>query len=388
MKIILKRNAVSNAIAPLMCAVSGKATLTAADGILINASFPDVCTFTTFDLDKGLKITINATVIEEGSFIINAQKFSQTLRVMGGDEITLTIDNKMVATITSGKSSHKMIALSGSDFPQTPDLVSDRSFIIGQSVLKKMLSQVSFAMANNDTQRHILNGAFLKIDDNSVTAVACDSFKLAKCKRRTELVNKNTNGKDYLDYAFIVPTKTVNELIRLLDDDEDAVTQLYVTRKHIVCIIGEITFFSRLVDGEYIDFNRLIVTNHAIKSSVDRSELLGALERAALITEEKVERSVRAHVKVEFWGDLLKISAISPIGSTYDELAIDHAGNDITIAFNNRFFMDSVRSCTAEKVVLELSSPLNSMNIVPVDNNYEENGVEEVFMLLPVRTKE
>ena len=388
MKIIFKRTAVSNAVAPLMCAVSGKSTLTALDGILINASFPDVCTLTTFDNEKGLRITINATVLEEGSFIINAQKFNQTLRVMGGDEVTLTVDSKMIATISSGKSSHKMSALAGADFPAIPDLESNRSFIIGQKVLKKMLSQVSFAMGNNDHQRNILNGAFLKIDDDSITAVACDSFKLAKCRTRTELTNKNTNGKDYLDYAFIVPSKTVNEIVRLLDDDDEAVTQIYVTRKHIVCIIGEITFFSRLVDGEYIDYNRIIVTNHTISSEMDREQLLGALERAALITEEKVAGNVRAHVKLDFYGDILKVSAISAIGSTYDEVEIDHPGNDIAIAFNNRFLIDSTRACTADRVILELSSPLNSMNIIPVDNDYEKNGFEELFMLLPVRTKE
>lgn len=387
MKIIFNRSVVSNAVAPLMCAVSGKSTLTSIDGILITASHPDTCTLTTFDLEKGLRITINAKVIEEGSYIINAQKFNQILKVMDGEELTLSIDPKLVASVVSGRSSHKMSALNATDFPSIPDLTSDRSFIVGQGVLKKMFSQVSFAMGNND-QRTILNGTYVKVDDDSITMVACDSFKLAKCKRRTELVNKNTNGKNFLDYAFIVPAKTVNELCRLLDDDDEAVTQFYVTRKHIVVIIGEITFFSRLVDGEYIDYNRIIVLNHPISAKLDRASLESALERAALITEERVAGNVRAHVKLDFEGDLLKISTISAIGSTYEEIAIEHGGNDITIAFNNRFLIDSVRACDADEVVMSLSSPLNSMNITPVENSYEENGVEELFMLLPVRTKE
>lgn len=387
MKIIFNRSAVSSAIAPLMYTVSGKSTLTSVDGILIEAKFPDTCVLTTFDLDKGMRITIEAKVLEEGSFIINAQKFNQTLRVMDGDEIMLEVDNKMVASIISGKSSHKMSALAGSDFPSIPDLVSDRSFIIGQSVVKKMFSQVAFAMGNND-QRNILNGTFVKIDDNSITMVACDSFKLAKCRRATELTNKNTNGKDYLEYAFIVPAKTVNDLCRLLSDDEEALTQIYVTRKHIVFVIGELTFFSRLVDGEYIDYNRIIVTNHPITVIEDKARLLSALERAALITEEKVAGNVRAHVKLNVNEGVLRISAISAIGSTYDELAVEHTGNDIVIAFNNRFLIDSVRSCDSERVMLSLTSPLNSMNITPIENGYEEKGVEELFMLLPVRTKD
>lgn len=387
MKIIFNRTAVSSAIAPLMCAVSGKSTLTSIDGILITASFPDKCTFTTFDLEKGLRITIDAKVIEEGSYIINAQKFNQTLRVMDTDEITLTVDSKLVATIVSGKSSHRMNALEGADFPAIPDLVSDRSFIVGQSIVKKMFSQVSFAMGNND-QRTILNGTFVKIDDDSITMVACDSFKLAKCKRRTELANKNTNGKDYLDYAFIVPAKTVGDLCRLLDDDDEAVTQIYVTRKHIVFILGEITFFSRLVDGEYIDYNRIISTAHHIKVKANKHSLVSALERAALITEEKVAGNVRAHVKLEVKEDTLCVSAISVIGSTYDEVEIEHEADDITIAFNNRFLIDSIRSCDCDKVILSLSTPLSSMNITPDMDSYEESGVEELFMLLPVRTKE
>ncbi len=387
MKIIFNRSAISSAVAPLMCAVSGKSTLTAIEGILVEAKIPDTCTLMTFDLEKGVRITVEAKVIEEGSYIINAQKFTQTLRVMEGEEVTLTVDEKLSACIFSGKSSHKMNALAGADFPAIPDLVSDRSLIAGQAVIKKMLSQISFAMGVND-QRNVLNGAYMKIDDESLMLVACDSFKLAKCRVKTELTNKNTNGNDHLEFSFIIPVKTVNELSRLLSDDEEAVTQVYITRKHIVFIIGEITFFSRLVDGDYIDYNRIIVTNHRISVSVDKHELIAALERAALVTEEKIAGSVRSHVKLEVCGDTLKISAVSSAGSTYDELSIGHTGEDMLIAFNNRFLIDTVRACDSEELVLTMSSPLTSMNVQPVENNYEESGKEEIFMLLPVRMKE
>ena len=387
MKIIFNRTSISSAISPLMYAVSGKSTISAADGILIEARVPDTCVMTTFDLEKGVRIVVEAKVIEEGSYIINAQKFNQTLRVMDGEEITLSVDDKMVASIVSGKSSHKMIALPASDFPSIPDLVSDRSFIISQAIVKKMFSQVAFAMGNND-QRQVLNGTFVKIDDDSITMVACDSFKLAKCRRRTELTNKNPNGNAHLEYAFIVPAKTVNDLQRLLEDDPEALTQIYVTRKHIVFVIGDITFFSRLVDGQYIDYNRIIVNNHTIIATAEKNELLSALERATLITEEKIAGSVRAHVKLDFYGDNLRISAISAAGSTYDEIAIGHEGDDLVIAFNNRFLIDGVRSCDSEKVRMAMSSPLGSMNMTPADNDYEQNGKEELYMLLPVRTKD
>ena len=384
MKIIFNRTSVSAAISPLMYAVSGKSTISAADGILIEARVPDTCVMTTFDLEKGVRIVVEAKVIEEGSYIINAQKFNQTLRVMDGEEITLSVDDKMVASIVSGKSSHKMIALPASDFPSIPDLVSDRSFIISQSIVKKMFSQVAFAMGNND-QRQVLNGTFVKIDDDSITMVACDSFKLAKCRRRTELANKNTNGNAHLDYAFIVPSKTVADLQRLLEDDDEALTQIYVTRKHIVFVIGEITFFSRLVDGQYIDYNRIIVTNHPINTVADKDALLSSLERAALITEEKIAGSVRSHVKLEFEESVLKVSAVSTLGSTYDEIEIEQEGDRILIAFNNRFLLDSLRASDAEKVRISMTSALTSINIEPAE---QEEDCTDLFMLLPVRMKE
>ena len=387
MKIIFNRSAISTAVAPLMCAVSGKSTLTTIEGILIEAKCPDTCIMTTFDLEKGVRITVEAKVIEEGSYIINAQKFSQTLRVMDGEEVTLTVDKNLTACIFSGRSSHKMSALAGSDFPNIPELVSDRSFIIGQSVVKKMLNQVSFAMGIND-QRNVLNGTFFKITDNSLMMVACDSFKLAKCRKTVELVNKNTNGNDNLDYRFIVPVKTINELNKLISDDEEALMQIYVTRKHIVFLIGELTFFSRLVDGEYIDYDRIIMNSHRISVKLNKRELISALERAALVTEERIAGSVRSHVKLDASADVLKISAVSSAGSTYDELSIEHTGDDILIAFNNRYLIDSVRACSDENIVLSMSSPLTSMNIQPLKNADGDKEEEEIFMLLPVRMKD
>ncbi len=387
MKIIFNRSVVSSAVAPLMCAVSGKSVTPAIEGILIEAKIPDTCILTTFDMEKGVRITIEAKVIEEGSYIINAQKFNQTLRVMEGEEITLTVDNKLSACIFSGKSSHKMSALAGTDFPSIPELVSDRSLIVKQSVLKKKFSQVAFAMGVDD-QRHVLNGTYMKITDDSLTLVSCDSFKLAKCHVKTELTNKNTNGNAHLEFAFIIPVKTVNELNKLLTDDEDALTQVYITRKHIVFMIGDLTFFSRLVDGEYIDYNRIIVSNHKISVIVNRRELISALERAALVTEEKIAGSARSHVKLDVSDGLLKISAVSLAGSTYDELSVEHNGENILIAFNNRFLIDTIRSCNGETIRLSMSSPLTSMNIEPVENDYEQKGEEEIFMLLPVRMRE
>lgn len=383
MKIIFDRQKISNDIAPLMCAVSGKAVLTAIEGILIEAKMPDQCVMTTYDLEKGVKITVEATVLEEGSYIINAQKFFQTLKVMNSDEITLTVDSKLSACIESGKSSYKMSALNAGDFPEIPKLKSSMSFTLKEKVLREMISQTTYAMGVND-QRGILNGTYFVIREETMMLVSCDSFKLAKCTRKTEIENKSDDG-DRLSYNFIVPIKTINELYKLLSDDEDAVTRLYYTRKYIIFEIGDIIFFSRLIDGQYIDYDRIIIKNHSVKLTLSKSELLSALERAALVTEERIAGNTRSHVRLDISGHIMAISANSAIGSTYDEVEIAHEGGDMFIAFNNRFLIDSVRACRSERMVISLSSALTSINIEPEEN---EEGGEDIFMLLPVRMKD
>ena len=383
MKIVFNRQKIAEAIAPLMCAVSNKSTASATEGILIEANENGTCVLTTFDEVKGLRTTVEAKVEEAGSYIINAQKFMQTLRVMEGEHITLTVDDKLQACITSGKSNHRMGSLNGSDFPAIPRLITEDGFEISQSVLKGMMAKVMYAMATND-HRPVLNGCYFRVTEGKLLVVACDSFKLAKCSVETEIENKNED-QSALKFSFIVPTKSVNEIYKLLKDDEREIVRIYMTRKNIVFHLGDLTFFSRLIDGVYIEFDRIILNTHRIFATVKRENMISALERAALITEEKVAGSVRSHVKLNFEESVLKISALSTQGSTYDEIQIEQEGNDLLIAFNNRFLIDSLRASDAEIVKFSMTSALTSVNIEPAE---QEEGKEELFMLLPVRMKE
>lgn len=384
MKITFDRQQILTATAPLMCATSGKSTLSATEGILIEAKHPDVCTMTTYDLEKGVRITVEAKVLEEGSYIINAQKFVQTLRVMSEGEVTLSVNAQLCATMESGRFSHKMSALNGADFPDLPRLESERGFTLTEGTLRKMLGKTMHAMATDDQRRPILNGCYFDVKGNKLMLVACDSFRLAKCTTQAEIDNNNKDGSD-LNYRFIVPIKTVNELVRLIGYGDEKV-RIHLMRKHIIFYVGDIIFFSRLLEGDYIDFDRIIIRQHKIHVTVERDAFLSALERAALITEEKISGRMQSHVKLELEEDVLKVLAASAAGSTYDELEVTHDGGDILIAFNNRYLIDAVRACDANKLLISLSSPLTSINIEPEEG--KEDGTEDLFMLLPVKMKE
>lgn len=398
MKIVFNRQKILNDAAPLMCAVSNKASVHAIEGILIEAKEPGECVMTTFDTEKGVRLNVEAQVFEGGSYVINAQKFMNTLKVMPGSEVTLTVDDTLKAVFTSGTSTHKMNAAKGSDFPEIPKLRTSFGFTVSQHIVREMITKCSHAMAVADP-RPILNGCYFYINNEKLLTVACDSFRLAKCTVRTELENNNENQSD-LKFSFIIPARTMNELYRLLDSDEEKnlKMRIYMSRHQIVFIIGRITFFSALIEGQYMDYNRIISVPNRTVIVLDREELIEALERAALITEEKIAGSVRAHVKFSIEDGFLHINAESTAGSTYDRIAIDHEGEDVTLAFNNRYLLDALRACTGEKVRITISSPLSGIDIEPWDeedrraaqagpDTPDERVSTELFFLLPVRMK-
>ena len=383
MKIVFRRDVISAAVAPLMSGVSTKMTLAATEGILIEASLPNVCVMTTYDIEKGVRITIEADVIEAGAAIVSASKFNQIVRVMDGD-ITLTVDDRNCATIVSGRSSHTMTALPAKDFPEIPRLTSAQGFVAPQRVVRSMMAKCLYAMGVND-QRPVLNGLFFSVTGGKLHMVSCDSFKMATCATQADIYGLDADLA-VEDTRFILPNKSVGELYKLLNDkDEEATVTVYTSRKNIIFVMGDLTFFSKLIEGEYIDYNRIILRNHRITVFADRETVISALEHAALITEEKVAGSVRSHVRLEVQGNILKISATSGTGSSYDEVAIGHEGDDLVIAFNNRYLIDSLRACAADRIKLSMSSPLSSINIEPSD---DDTDAEDLFMLLPVRMKD
>lgn len=384
MKIVFRNEEINAAVGPLMSGISSKTMLAATGGILIEAKMPNLCIMTTYDLEKGVRVCMEADVIEVGRAIISASKLSQIVRVMDGNEITLTVDDRMCATIVSGRASHTMTALPAEDFPEIPALTTPRGYVASQSLLKSMISKSMYAMGVND-QRPVLNGLYFSITGERLQTVSCDSFKMATCA--TDAAVSVIEGGKMEDCKFILPNKSVNELYRLLSDkNEEATVTMYTSRKNIVFSMGDITFFSKLIEGEYIDYNRIIMKNHRIIVHLDRDEMISALEHAALITEEKIAGSVRSHVRLEIAGNTLKISATSGTGSAYDEMNIEREDvEDLVIAFNNRYLIDSLRACDASRVKISMTSPLSSINIEPDDDT---TTTQDLFMLLPVRMKD
>lgn len=384
MKIVFNRQKIISVAAPLLCAVSNKTTVMSIEGILIEAKEPNECIMTTYDTEKGVRLPVDVDVFEGGSCIINAQKFFSIIKVMPENEVTLTVSENRQATFTCGTSIHKTLVLPGSDFPELPKLRSNFGFTVSQHVVKSMMSKCQHAMAVADL-RPILNGCYFDINSERMLAVSCDSFRVAMCSLVTDIQNNNENGSN-VNFRFVLPIRTVNEVYKLLDGDaeKDLKMRLYVTRHEIIFIIGQITFFSALIEGQYIDYNRIVKIPVKGTFVAERVPFLESLIRARLITEESIEGHTRPPIKLEVEGDSLAINAVNVNGSYNDLIPVSHDGDDLSISFNNKFLIDALTSSEAEKVKFSFSSTLSGITIEPAE---PLDKCTELFMILPVRNK-
>ncbi|MBR6514845.1 MAG: DNA polymerase III subunit beta [Clostridia bacterium] len=382
MKTIFEKSILLDAILPALGSVSAKNTIPAIEGINLNCTEDGKCVITAYDLEKGYRTEISCDVVRPGNYIINAQKFAQIIRAMPSGFITIDIDSSNIAKIVSGKSEFEIYAMNGADFPQLPALRGDHGFVIKQGILRNMITKTQFAVAAND-MRPELNGAFFKIEGNKLTVVSCDGSKMAIKEQITDIENKNDDQSE-LDMQFIIPAKTLIEIMKLLSDNDETVS-IRLTRKYVILFIGSVIFFSRLIENEYIDYNRFLPKAPKTFVKIDCEAFLGALERASLVTEDKTMGQAKSILRCNFEDNMLKISSVSVSGKVYDEVFTEKQGDDIVIGFNCRYLLDALRACDSEKLKLSLTSQLMGMTLQPAEEG--EDGTF-TFLVLPVKIKE
>ena len=381
MKITFDKDVLEKAVSDSLCAVSEKNTYPALERIRFKCEENGKCLITTFDLNKGFLTEIDCTCEKGGNYLIEAQKLSKIIKFLPGFTVTINIDDKNIATITSGNAQFTLPVLEGASFPNLPNLDGDEGFSVKSSVIKKMIGEIFFAIAVTD-QRPTLCGALFEVDGEKIKIVSCDGNRLAIREVKCNIENKTRSSDNELDMRFIVPGRTLAQLTRLLEDSEKPLT-IHLGRKHVIFRIEEKIFFSRLTEGEYIDYTRVIPKEQKISAVVDRAAFISSLERASLISEERIVGAVRNHVKCDFSGDTLKVSSTSASGSVYDEFRVEKEGDDILIGFNCRYLLDALKSAEGEKVLIKMTSSLLSIIILPYGE--EERDSEFLYMVCPLR---
>ena len=363
-----------------MGTVSNKNTITSIEGVLMETMSDGKIRISTYDMNKGVRSTFEPSSIErEGRFIVNAQRLYQTVRVLPDDEITVDVNDKLNCTISSGKASFSMFAMKGEDFPNLPDLISDRGFEISSDKLRMMISKVSHSIAEQDN-RPMLCGAFFKVMEGELMVVSCDGYTLSKCSVKCDIASINKNAE--VNFSFIIPGHALGELSKNLSEGDEETVKFYLSRKHAIIRKGETVFFTRTIDSEYIDYDRITPKDNDIFVTIDRESILDGLERANIVAEEKIKGSGRSYVKLSLEDQIMVVTSSSVNGKVFDELDCVHEGKDLEIGFNCRFLINSIKVAEGESIRMSFKSPTQAITIEPCEKDDE---FSYFYMILPVK---
>lgn len=364
MKIICNTSILAEAVMNVQKAVMTKTAMPILEGILFTADEKGV-KLTGYDLEIGIETTIEADVIEEGSVIINAKTFCDIIRHIPYDKIIFETDDKLQCKIYCGDIEYYMTGISPKDYPELPVIINGKDIDISQKILKDMIKKTIFSVAVNDV-RVIHKGIKFEIKPGEIRLVAIDSHRIAI---RKEFIDYNGE-----ELSFVVPAKTMGEIMKLIPDGDDFI-KIGLGRRHILFEINGYTIISRLLEGEFMKYESIIPTNYNTVVRTKTKDMISSVERVALIITDRF----KAPLKLEFREDELKISTATALGTANDKLEVSVDGNDIEIGIQSRYILDALRAGEEEEILIGMVSPTNPVCIIPT------SGESFLYLILPVR---
>ena len=347
--------------------VAQKSSLSVIEGILCQAG--NNLNLTGYNMETAITYCVEADVTDPGQCILPAKLFGDIIRRLPEGPVTVVVDDNFKVSIRSGYASFTISAESAEDYPELPDVNSGKAIRIPQSALKELIGGTIFAVSENQG-RPIHTGVKFEVREESVSAVAVDGFRLA---RRTYHTAEPTGR----DLNFVVPAAGLKEVEKILSDTDENVA-FTLGPKHILYQIGAATLVCRLLEGEFLDWRKVVPSNCPIKLIAHVSDLASSVERVGLIVSEKYKSPVRC----VFSNQVLNMRTNTTIGAAEDRCAIAGDGKELEIGFNVRYLADALRAIPGEEVVLELTNSLSPIVFRPVEDKYDYS-----YMVLPVRIK-
>ncbi len=367
MKVICNSAELSEACQNVQRAASVKTAIPAIEGILMSAK-DNVLTLTGYDLEMGITTSIPARTEEEGDIVLNAHMFSETLRKLPESVVSIDSDTRQIASIVCGEFKSTLIGISAEEYPELPSVSGGYPITLSQGLLKDMIRKTIFSVALKDNSKPVHTGVKFEIEENHIRLIAVDGVRLAIRNEKTEYTGENL--------AFVVPAKTLSEVMKLMNDDEETVT-LGVGKRHIIFEVAGYKIISRLLDGEFLNYKAAIPSTATTVVTVDTRTLIDSIDRTSLIITDKI----KSPVKCIFENNMIKISSITSLGTANDRINASVEGDNCTIGFNNKYVLDALKVCDTDEIRIMLSGAVKPILIVP------KQGDEFIFLILPVRLK-
>ncbi|PWU16456.1 MAG: DNA polymerase III subunit beta [Verrucomicrobia bacterium] len=367
MNLTISKEQIIGGLQAVQNVVSTRTTLPILSNVLLRAE-GEKLELTATDLDVTISCAVEAKVKKPGGTTVPVKKLFGIVRELANQDIDIEVDEKNNCAVRSGPSFYKINGLSADEFPPLPSFKEDKKVVLPQDTVKNMMKKTSFAMST-DESRYVLNGIFFSLKDHKLTMVATDGRRLALVDEEVDVPEKNQG-------EFIVPSKAVNELNRLLMDkgeveirysDNQASFNLKDEKGASVLII------TKLVEGSYPNYRQVIPAEAKQRISLAREEFLHALKRAEIMTSEKSNS-----VKLNFGKNKLEITANSPeVGEAKETIAVNYKEQELAIAFNPKYVIDPLNALPQDEVFLELIDEL-SPGVIKINGPF-------LYVVMPMR---
>lgn len=372
MKFAVKKEDLYNGIKIVERATSVKALQPVLMNILIETIDKGTIRLVATDLDYTIIAKVDAQVEEEGKITLPSKTLNEIVSKLGDKLITFDMnEGENSVNITCQNSKFDIIGISASEFPPEYSNVQtkDEGFEILIRPFVKAVKQAGFAAASYETS-NLLSGIVCDISSNVMEIASTDGNRLARV--RESIDNKDNHAKQ-----LIIPSKTLNEFIKMSSFINEESVKIYTEETKLIIKSETTTTISRLLSGQFPKYNQLIPQESPKEALVNVSQMISALERVSIMVNEKT-----SIVKLEFGHNNLKLTADTPdSGKSEENLDIDYSGEELTIAFNYKFVLEALKNMDSDVVKVGLNTPLSATMFRP--NNEEDY----VCLIMPVQIR-
>jgi len=367
MKITCTKEMLNHAVQTVQKAIATKTPMPILTGIYLSAKD------TTLELQAtnyeiGISCTIDAIVDEPGDIVLSGRYFQEMVRKLPGEnvEICSNLEDRTIK-ITSNQAQFNLLSLPAEEFPVLNSPTSDTVLTVKDNILRELIKKTVFACAN-DESKPIFTGALLEIDQYNITMAATNTHRIA--------IKRDQIGHNISTVKMIIPAKILNELARIMISDIPMDVTIYYQKNHVSFAFDNIYILSRLIEGSFPDYNKVIPPNFATLITIKTNAFMDAVERVSLLARD-TDYNI---IKLAFQNDCVIITSNNPdVGKACETVPVTMQGNEIEIAFNAKYVTDILKNITSDKLYFSLNTPLSPASIRPTDDDTYN------YIITPVR---
>lgn len=376
MEFIIKKDELFNGIRIVERATAMKGLQPVLANILIETVDKSTIKFCATDLDLTVIATVQAQVVNEGKITLPAKKISDIVSRVDDSLITFKLNEETNSVnLTCKNTKFDIIGISASEFPEFPQNINiseENAIEIDLKPFTKAIKQAGFAAAGYESN-NLLSGVVCDISENILEMASTDGNRLARIREKIENKGENKTRASQL----IIPSKTLQEFIKMSSFIEEDSVKIFTEKTKLIIKSENTMIISRVMEGQYPKYNQLIPQESPKIATVNISQLISSLERVAIMVNEKT-----SIVKFEFSENKLTLSADTPdSGASEDEFDVDYSGEELKIAFNYRYVLDSLKNMETTEVKIGLNSSLSATVLKP------NNDEDYICLIMPVQIR-